>query len=127
MFLHKSVGKNVQNIQFVQKFICFGVNSLPIYDNTEKTYVCLINMYCTLGCINFNFFGNIKNPQLAYASLESLKDPKIFFFFFDPKTKFSLPSEVWYFWKIPQNLLVIFSSFLFLRKGQERTENTKKN
>ena len=50
-----------------------------------------------------------------------------FFFFFYPKTKVSWPPKVWYFWKIPQSLLVIFSSFLFLRKVQERTENTKKN
>ena len=49
-----------------------------------------------------------------------------FFFFFDPKTTLRWPPKVWYFWKIPQSLLVIFSSFLFLRKGQERTENTKK-
>ena len=36
---------------------------------------------CTLGCINFNFFGNIKNRQPAYASLGSLEDPNFFFFF----------------------------------------------
>ena len=81
--------------------------------------------YCTIGCINFNFFGNIKNRQPAYASLGSLEDQ--IFFFFAPKTKFSWPPKVWYFWKIPQSLLVIFSSFLFLRKVQERTENTKIN
>ena len=62
----------------------------------------------TVGCINFNFFGNIKNRQPAYASLGSLEDHKIFFFFFDPKTKASWPPKVWYFWKFPQSLLVIF-------------------
>ena len=80
--------------------------------------------YCTVGCINFNFLGNIKNRQPAYASLGSLEDQQ--FFCFAPKTTFSWPPKVLYFWKIPQSLLVIFSSFLFLRKGQERTENTKK-
>ena len=80
----------------------------------------------SVGCINFIFLGNIKNRQPAYASLGSLEDQKIIFFF-DPKTKFSWPPKVWYFWKFPQSLLVIFSSFLFLRKVQERTENTNKN
>ena len=76
--------------------------------------------FCTVGCINFNFFGNIKNRQPAYASLGSLEDPN-FFFFFAPKTMFSWPPKVLYFWKFAQSLLAIFSSFLFLGKGQERT------
>ena len=73
----------------------------------------------------FNFFGNIKNRQPAYASQGSLEDN--FYFFLPQKLSSASPPKVWYFWKIPQSLLVIFSGFLFLRKGQKLTENTKKN
>ena len=48
--------------------------------------------YCTVGCINFNFLGNIKNCQPAYASLGSLEDPK-FFFFFTQKPRLAGPPK----------------------------------
>ena len=47
----------------------------------------------TLGCINFNFFGNIKNRQPPYASLGSLEDQNVFLFFFTQKPRLAGPPK----------------------------------
>ena len=77
-------------------FCCFvnSSSSLIIYfNNNIKAQRFNTKYICILGCINFIFWGNIKNRQPAYASLGSLEDQQIFFFF-APKTTFSWPPKV---------------------------------
>ena len=64
-------------------FCCFvnSSSSLIIYfNNNIKAQRFNTKYICILGCINFIFWGNIKNHQPAYAFLGSLEDPKFFFF-----------------------------------------------
>ena len=70
-----------------------------------------------------NFFWEYQKSSACICFPGVSGGPKKIFFY--PKTKFSWPPKVWYFWKIPESLLVIFSSFLFLSKAQEHTENKK--